>query len=241
MKEKIHKRTNNQKNQKNKQKTYKHRRGGSTPQCNILDKQYNKQNPTWDTCITIDNTKNNIVYVTSSNVIIKSIESAQVPEFTVKLLPAQQIKSKIMIEDKYVACFIRISNQWYAMMRLFGKTLNTGYLGRTEKNKVFYKLKSGITFDIDTTDTKTGSGLIQIASDSYTKEDIKQRVATSNAPTIILKESFVENINKSNNLPIFNILQRFRQEKLLGNDVKQVVAQEAADGAISGLISWFTG
>lgn len=240
MKQKIYKTIKKRKNNQKSKKQAKTRKGGSTPQCNILDTQYNKQNPTWDTCITIDNKKNNIVYITSSNVIIKSIESAQIPEFMVKLLPAEQIKTKIMIEDKYVGCFIRISNQWYVMMRLFGKTLNTGYLARTEKNKVFYKLKSGITFDIDTTDTNKGSGLIQIAPDSYTKEDKKQIVATSNAPTIILKNEFVENINKSNNLPIFNILQRFRQQKLLGNDVKQVVAQEAADGVVNGLLSWFS-
>jgi len=233
--------TQNKRSKKTQNKRTKQNRPKITGgECKLLDTQYNKQNPTWDTCITMNNTTNNIVYVTSSNVIIKSIESAQVPEFVVKL-PTEQIKSKIMIEDKYVACFIRISNQWYIMMRLFGKTINTGYLARTEKNKVFYKLKSGITIDIDSIDTNKGSGLIQFAPNCYTREDKKQILATSTTPTIIIKPENIENINKTNDIITFNILQRFRQQKLLGNDVKQAVAQEATEGAISGLVSWFSG
>jgi len=228
--------TQNKNRKQNRQKTRKIRGG----ECKLLDTQYNKQNPTWDTCITMNNIKNNIVYVTSSNVIIKSIESAQIPEFIVKL-PTEQIRSKIMIEDKYVACFIRISNQWYIMMRLFGKTLNTGYLARTEKNKVFYKIKSGVTLDIDTNDTNKGSGLIKFEPNCYTKEIKNQILATSTTPTIIIKPEIIENINKTNDIQTFTILQRFRQQKLFGNDVKQAVAQEATEGVFSGLVSWFSG
>ena len=107
----------------------------------------NKINPTWKTCIYAyaDNKYEinyHIFYITPQNVIIKSIDSIQIPEFTVN-----GRKHTIMIEDKYISCFVLICGEWYAIMRLFGTTLNTELLARTEKNRAFYKLPPQININ----------------------------------------------------------------------------------------------
>jgi hypothetical protein len=69
----------------------------ATVSCNILDKQFKgKLNPTWNTCINMNGIYNHIIYITSTNVLIKSIETLQIPEFYVKL-PDEIIN--IEIED----------------------------------------------------------------------------------------------------------------------------------------------
>jgi hypothetical protein len=210
------------------------RRGGystatcpnSQVNCNMIDKHYtegNKLNETWDTCIDMNGIKNHIIYITSKNVIIKSVETPQVPEFVVKLADNNQPQScKIMIEDKYVACFLKICGQWYAMMRLFGSTLNTEFLARTEKNKVFYQITN---IDIDANDPTSGTGLITIPTDSYKESESSPIFSTSNAQVIQLNNKCFTNINKQS-ADIFNVLQRFRQQKLAANAGKYEVIDE---------------
>lgn len=207
------------------------RQGGHTcpdaqVNCNLLDKHYTegkKSNETWDTCIDMNGIKNHIIYVTSKNVIIKSVETTQVPEFVVKLEDESEPRTcKIMIEDKYIACFLKICGQWYAMMRLFGKTLNTGVLARTEKNKVFYQINN---IDIDANDPTTGTGIINIPKSSYKESTSTPFFSTSNTKVIELNDNCFENINKQSS-DVFNVLQRFRQQKLIANAEKQEIAQE---------------
>jgi hypothetical protein len=109
-----------------------HKLGGSSSSCsNFLDiKVANKINEIWETCIQ----SNRILYITPKNVLIKSIETIQIPEFCVNAG-----RNPIRIENKCVGCFLKVRGIWYAIMRLFGTTLNTGYFALTEKNKVFYK------------------------------------------------------------------------------------------------------
>lgn len=200
--------------------------------CNLLDKHYtegNKLNETWDTCINMNGINNHIIYITSKNVLIKSVETPQVPEFVVKLANAEEPQTcKIMIEDKYVACFLKICGQWYAMMRLFGKTLNTGYLARTEKNKVFYQIDN---IEIDANDPSSGTGIIKIPKDSYKESGSSPFFSTSSAKAIELNDKCFTNINKQTG-NVFNVLQRFRQQKLLANDAKHEVANDVIGDVI---------
>ena len=196
--------------------------------CNWFDKHYTangKLNETWDTCIDMNGIKNHIIYITSQNVAIKSIESLQVPEFIVKLPTENEpIKCKIMIEDKYVGCFLNVCGQWYAIMRLFGTTLNTGILALTETNKAYYRVKN---IEIDAKDPETGSSLITIPQGSYTESNDTPTLATSKTQVIKLNDNCFTNINKEDDT--FNVLQRFRQQKIWANAEKQELASEAVE------------
>jgi len=196
--------------------------------CNWFDKHYTangKLNETWDTCIDMNGIKNHIIYITSQNVAIKSIESLQVPEFIVKLPTENEpIKCKIMIEDKYVGCFLNVCGQWYVIMRLFGTTLNTGMLALTETNKAYYRVKN---IEIDANDPETGSSLITIPQGSYTESNDTPTLATSKTQIIKLNDNCFTNINKEDDT--FNVLQRFRQQKIWANAEKQELASEAVE------------
>jgi hypothetical protein len=181
---------------------------------------------------------NHIVYITPTNVLIKSIESLQIPEFYVKFPnDTTSTKCNIMIEDKYISCFLFICGEWYVMMRLFGKTLNTQYFARTEKNKVFYKLKN-IYIDLDTTNPEnSGDGSILIPGESYSEFNNSRLLSTSNTTKEIkLSENYFTNVNKNNDAKMFNVLQRFRQEKLYANNLKKDIAQEVAKDVIFGFL-----
>lgn len=207
--------------------------------CKWLDQQFkNKLNPSWNTCINMNGINNHIIYVTSVNVLIKSIESLQIPEFYVKFSDnSNNTKCKIMIEDKYVNCFIFLCGKWYAMMRLFGTTINTQYLARTEKNRAFFELKN-IDVNLDTKNPEnSGDGVILIQSNSYSEEQKSQLLSTDNSTKIIkLSDSNVTNINKNNDIKVFNVLQRFRQQKLYANNVKTELAQDLAEDLIFGFL-----
>jgi hypothetical protein len=199
--------------------------------CNMLDKQYSgKINQVWDTCIRMNDVNNHMIYVTPHNLVIKSIETLQIPEFHVSLANGTPILTNIMIEDKYINCFVYYCNNWYAIMRLFGTTINTGPFARTEKNKAYYKLSNNVT--VDSIDPNKGSGLITILSDFDVVTQSKI-LKTSNAQIIKLKDHTVKNINKSNNLYTFNVLQRFRQEKHAANSGKTSLVQGLFDAIIS--------
>ena len=244
---------NKSKTGKNKSKKNKTRKGGVWPfntseqdseyikkcnntetKCDTFDSQItnknnitNKINPTWKTCINMNKINNHIIYITPENVAIKSIETLQIPEFTLSINNETK-KYKIQIEDKYISCFLLICGEWYVMMRLFGKTLNTGYTARTEKNRVFFKL-SNIKFVYDENGSKDTT--ITIPNENYVDVELSTKLSTSNSPTIQLKDCF-ENIDKKNS--VFNVLQRFRQQKLFANSAKN----EAATNSVDGVFSW---
>jgi hypothetical protein len=210
--------------------------------CNTLDKEYKgKQNPTWDTCINMNGIYNHIIYITQNNVIIKSPETIQIPHFNI-LMNNKPVSCKIMIIDKYIASFIFICGNWYAMMRLLGTTINVDYFARTEKNEAFYLL-NGITIDINTNNPNEGSGVIDIPKyDNVNEDDVSQKLSTSKTPTIRLIDGSFTNINKSsmvNNQAVFNVLQRFRQQKLAANDAKHEVAESAATVFVEGFLYIF--
>jgi hypothetical protein len=221
---------------KNNKKYKKNRKGGnicnnSTISCDIMDTQFSEKiNPTWKTCIKMNDKYNHIIYVTSTNVLIKSIETIQIPEFYVKFSNENSVqKSSIMIEDKFIGCFLYVCGKWYAIMRLFGKTLNTQYLARTEKNKAFYEIKN-IDINLNTDDPeKGGDSIIILNNNNFTEVTNKHILSSSKSKVIKMNDNCFSNINKTNDKEAFNVLQRFRQEKMFGNDVKFNMAVEIAD------------
>ena len=177
--------------------------------CNLLDKQYtNKLNNVWDTCITVNGIQHNILYITPKNVIT---ESAQIPEFTVILPPNENpIPCKIMIEDKYVGYFLNINDKWYAIMR----TINTGFFAKTEINKAYY-LVSNISINIQY--NGDGNGAIILPPNSYENVNNTTVLSTSNAKTIRLQNMHFKNITKEVDSNIFNVLEIFRNQKIMAN------------------------
>ena len=208
---------------------------GAEQSCDFFDTQFsNKLNPTWNTCININGINNHILYITQTNVIIKSIESLQIPQFMVKLGNNSEspISCKIMIEDKFISCFLLVCNEWYVIMRLFGKTLNRGYFARTEKNRVFYKLKN-IKIDASDPTFGKGSGVMTFPTICFTELNNSYKFTTdSMSKQIKLKEEYFTNIDKTNSPQVFKVLQRFRQQKLFANYEKQAAAQDAASYAL---------
>ena len=238
-KTKTNKKTKNNKKtktKKNKKIFKKNKKGGnacnnSSVSCDIMDTQFSEKiNPTWKTCIKMNGIYNHIIYVTSTNVLIKSIETIQIPEFYVKFSNENSVqKCNIMIEDKFIGCFLYICGNWYAIMRLFGKTLNTQYLARTEKNKAFYKINN-IDINLNTDDPeKGGDGIIILNNDNFTEVTNKHILSSSKSKVIKMNDNCFSNINKTNDKEAFDVLQRFRQEKMFGNDVKFNIAANIAD------------
>jgi hypothetical protein len=103
-------------------------------------------------------------------------------------------KCNIMIEDKYVAAFIWLCGDWYAVMRLFGKPVLPGVLADTEKNRVFFKL-TNVVFDLDPYNPDQGTSGILFQSGTY--ELINKTTGTffSSIPTIKLINGY-EHVKK---------------------------------------------
>lgn len=118
----------------------------------------------------------------------------------------------------------------------FGKTINTGALALTETNKAFYKI-TGIDIDANNPDTSTSS--ITIPSECYSEIDESLKFATSKTKIIQLADKCFTNINKKNDVDVFNVLQRFRQQKMFANAEKSEVAQEVVkDAALFELVNF---
>ena len=174
--------------------------------CDLLDTQHSpKVNNLWNTCIKENGVNNHILYITPlNNLLIKDIETMRVPIFQIN----NKI-CKIQIEDKFVGSFLNICGKWYAIMRLFGKTLNTGVFARTERNKVFYELK------FINVNEETGS----INIDKFTEYYKTLLFSNNKVPIIKLNNDTFTNIRKDND--VFNILQKFRRQKIIGNTIKE--------------------
>jgi hypothetical protein len=275
------KRKSNKKEKKRTNRKTKHIRGGwnwlwpfgsranqskcpNANKCDLTDTQYsNKLNETWKTCIKMNKINNDIYYITPQNVTIKSIETVQIPEFVVNLgNSGSNDKCKIMIEDKYIGCFLYFCGNWYAIMRLFGKTLNEGLLARTEANRAFFKLYQrrfetapprgarsklsvelpvensnglkGSKFDFDANDPNKGNSVVGLDKDIYTEVSIQQVLSTSDSKTIKLVEGCYENIDKKSE-DVFKILQEFRLQKVLGNNIKRDAVDAVGEGVIEGV------
>jgi hypothetical protein len=197
--------------------------------CPMLDTQLtntknvtNKINPTWKTCIYgyAENKYEinyHIFYITPQNVVIKSIDSIQIPEFTVN-----GKKHTIMIEDKYISCFLLICGEWYAIMRLFGTTLNTELLARTEKNRAFFKLPPEININYVKEPSPHKHTIINIPPSVYTLVNENDSIKT-----IKLNDNVVKNINRETDLLAYGVLSEFFTQKMIADGLKEEVVEDS--------------
>jgi len=167
--------------------------------------------------------------------IIKNIESDFIPAFY-GVLPREKkpVSLSIMIKDKFIGCFLYISGDWYVIMRLFGKTLNTGVLAATATNEVYYKLVDGISLDFNVKTPTDETGRIILKQDSYTEvKDNFILKSSRNTSFIKLNEKCYKVVE--NGTEMFNVLQQFRQEKIIAEFAKEVAVNIVADAAFDGV------
>ncbi len=197
--------------------------------CDILDTQLDgKINPSWMTCISKRGVKYHIKYVTPSNMFIKSIESTQIPHFNVAgLTTAQQqqqgaIECKLKIENKFIACFALICGEWYAIMRLLGKTINTGVLAMTVRNRAYYRLNTKY-IQID-----EATSAVKLAPDAMKQSDEFYILSTKKTPILNLDPKVWEHVDREHNVEVFRVLNTFRIQKLVANVMKYHALGEVA-------------
>ncbi len=173
-------------------------------------------NETWKICYLINDIPTDIMYLTPKNVFIKSIELPQIPQFVVSINHIPTIV-KIKIEDKYVSCILNINGIYYVIMRLFGKTLNTGIFARPEKNRAFYKLNN---LSFHPTNSK-----IYIKKNTYEILNEVKILSSKRIPTINILPGYFENINSTHEL--FYLLKDFRISQVIKNEIKYEIIDEA--------------
>lgn len=197
--------------------------------CDIFDTQLDgKVNPSWMTCINKRGVKYHIKYVTPANMLIKSIESVQIPHFNVAgLTTAQQqqqgaIECKLKIENKFIGCFALICGEWYAIMRLLGKTINTGVLAMTVRNRAYYRLNTKY-IQID-----EATSAIKFAPDAIKQSDESYILSTKKTPILNLDAKVWEHVDREHNVEVFRVLNTFRIQKLVANVMKYQALGEIA-------------
>ena len=103
----------------------------------LTGKKYNKMHKT---CI---HTKvdNDLYYLTTRHFFRQNIDSIMIQKYDVMASDTNKVNScKIMIENRYIGCFVRVVKDWYAIMRMLPVL---AYLAKTEKLRTFFKFKPG--------------------------------------------------------------------------------------------------
>ncbi len=205
-------------------------KGGADPQrecpdedkwCPMFDTLMKNRmgNSIWKTCLYLHRIHYHITYIIPRNVNIKSINTLQVPEFFCNI-NNKNVRCKVKINDMYVACFLQICNNWYAIMRLWGKTLNTGLFARTDTNQAFYHLK-----DFKLSD----DGVISFLPTNYTiKENSIFILSPHDSIKLVLNPTVYSPIEKKNSVEgraIFKVLNTFRKKKILGHIFTRLTGQ----------------
>jgi hypothetical protein len=149
-----------------------------------------QSNNIWKTCISQDNKKNIIYYITPKNVIIKSVDTYQIPKFLVnKNGKKSQFKFQIGKENRYISCFLLIDKEWYAITIIPNSFVYS--------NRLYYKLNN--LFKL------YDSGALQldqhqsITNDVVTVEDKQCSLVSSDMN--IYKLLTTDNYQLSNNYP----------------------------------------
>ena len=201
---------------KTKTSNRKSRQSGGEESCHFLDKHYEGlANEIWKTCVTYPQKEYLILYVTPKNVLIKSIETMQHPRFMVQV-GSHAKKRKVKIDDKYVNCFLKIENDWYAIMRLFGSTLNTGYFAYTDHHKAFYRVKIPDLLSMRG-DEIADNGNLRLET---------QAQESKSGNTLVLNPQVCVHISKSNDAHTFGLLEKFRLQKVYANAEKVGLVQQ---------------
>jgi len=188
----------------------------------FMDRQYfSRNNPVWKTCITVHNKYNRLIYVTPRNVIIKSVQSIQIPNFNVKINDqGNYMLFQIMIRQLFINCFILYCGNWYVSMRLVDND------ELSENNTLFYKLKNGIKVELMVnTKEVEGNGLIIIPSGTYDKISKLSEKSKKEISIIQLKDNNMnfESITEEKNNDTWEVLITFRRQKIVGNVAKIVL------------------
>lgn len=194
--------------------------------CDLFDTQLkNRVNQTWVTCINLNGKYNHILYLTPNNVIIKSIDSQQIPEFKAELGNGEET-CKIMIEGRFVSCFLLICGEWYAIMRA---EYSLSFRNFFSSKGLYYKLKN-IKIDADINKQNSGTSLIKIDKKHYVEVKKNYVLTTSsNSKNIeLVSDSFVSIYKAS---PILNLISNFWLQKKMANQAKQDLVKNATKDA----------
>lgn len=192
--------------------------------CDIFDTRVDGTiNPMWHTCLKKRGINYHIKYITPANMLIKSVESAQIPHFNVAMTTNLPAEYKLKIEDKFVSCFLKICGEWYAVMRLFGKTLNDGILALTVRNRVFYRVNT------ERIKINEETGVISISPESVKQTNEYYIFKTKQTPILNISISAVEHVDRKHNEEVFRVLNTFRIQKIVGNAMKYNALGELLD------------
>jgi hypothetical protein len=178
----------------------------------------NKANYIWKTCVEMTDGFLEIFYITPKNIFGRTIETLIIPDYVCSV-NGQITRCKIMIEDKYVARFVKIEGRWYAIMRLFGKSMNSGIFASVEKHKVYYLLRKGIEVDENT-------GIITLSPEHTRIKKTWVILSSGGGPTVELiggDDVYMPIISSTliNGLVILDVLQYIRREEIFHSAMKQ--------------------
>jgi len=126
-------------------KTKRNKRGGAKCETiqntSLFDTEITgKKNKTWESAITDGATAIKVTFLTAINQWQRALETSNSLEFIVKLVNEERVQ--IMIKNRYIACFINLCGEWYAIMRLYGTVVSPIMLsGLNTPSDTFYKLK----------------------------------------------------------------------------------------------------
>jgi hypothetical protein len=197
--------------------------------CSIANfREQNYANQIWNTCIKYDGKTYHILYVTPTNVIIKSTDTFQVPIFVAKMNLAR-IECNIAFtpvcnesffrfsfrgtkrcnKKHYVSCFLRNCGTWYVVMIQAYSLWYNVFL--------FYKIKHV-------------KNLLNRAGELIFKPDMFMNLTADSIPKeLTLNPKYLEEIMETS--PIFDLLHKFLFEKDVANFGKIVVADVVASEA----------
>jgi hypothetical protein len=180
----------------------KRQRGGS--KCEYFDIDiHSKYNKVHQMCIPHEIQPTKFFYITPHNFYTQNLESLSVPKFYIKLADGRTVLREIIIENKYVACFLHIREKWYIILRLLGTVFNMGVLAQTEENRAYFRFRSKcIQVDIK-------SGLIHFVKGVYS-ETVTPSFLFSPSNAININDNCLQNITSKDKDYIFEILQIFR-------------------------------
>ena len=138
---------------------------------------------------------NNIYYIIPKNAVLKDIKTVRAPKFAVKL-DGTPGEFSVQIEDQYISCFLHIKKQWYALAMVnFAITQNFRY----------YRLDG-----VDSLYDKNGTIKLKNA-----------KLQTNLTDTISITKTTP--ILKTNDNPIYDLLNNFVTQKLVASTAREFV------------------
>lgn len=170
-----------------------------------------------------------LTYVIPSNTLIfKNVESARVPAFNIySSNRASFVSCNLKRGKKFINYLVNINNDWYAIMRIF-RALNTGIFSAWT-NTIFFKFSpNSLFFDKNNFN-------IQFNPSCYTvtKESAFGIFRSDSNLILVFKDECLSPVPRG---PIFDILQRLRNEQILSYGAKNEGVEIGAN-ILNGLIN----